>query len=82
MHANEISRAAVIALAACLLGACASNSPTEAALLLVDQLDEYQSAIGEKIQAEREFYIDIRDMLDEAATRTIIDALRPATCRA
>ena len=52
-----------------LMTACAGNPSKEAALLLVDQIDEYESAITKKIHAEQTFYREIRSALKESARR-------------
>jgi hypothetical protein len=58
-----------------LLVGCASSQPKDAALLLVDQIDEYEAAIRDKILSEQTFYRDIRDALKEAAARQVgVDA--------
>ena len=52
-----------------VLGGCASNQPKDAALLLVDQLDTYETALKSKISAEQTFYLDIRQALKASAER-------------
>ena len=59
----------LILFGVCIFGGCASNPTQEAALLLVDQLDNYQASVAEKVKAERAFYQDIRSALDKAASR-------------
>ena len=52
-----------------LLSACAENPTQEAALLLVDQIDSYQTQVQAKIKAEQQFYRDIRTTFKMAAGR-------------
>jgi hypothetical protein len=57
------------ALAACALTACAANPAKETALLVVDEIDNYQASVAAKIEAEQMFYKDIRETLKAAAER-------------
>lgn len=57
------------ALAVCALTACAANPAKETALLVVDEIDNYQASMAAKIEAEQIFYKDIRETLKAAAER-------------
>ena len=54
---------------ACALAGCAGNPSKEAALLLVDEIDNYQAAVATKVEAEQTFYRDIRAALTASAAR-------------
>ncbi len=56
-------------IAMLVMTGCAGNPSKEAALLLVDQIDTYETAIKKKIDAEQIFYQDIRTALNKAAGR-------------
>jgi hypothetical protein len=57
------------------LAGCATNATRESALLLVDQIDEYQKAIDAKVAAEQTYYTQTRNDLQDQARR---QALREA----
>lgn len=47
---------------------CAGNPSKDAALLLVDEIDNYQASVASKIKAEQTFYKDIRHAASESAS--------------
>lgn len=59
---------ALLLLSALLVG-CATNPTRESALLLVDQIDEYEKAISAKIGAEQTYYAETRSNLRDQARR-------------
>jgi hypothetical protein len=59
---------ALFVLLAALAG-CATNPTRESALLLVDQIDEYEKAISAKVAAEQTYYAQTRTTLQDQARR-------------
>ena len=69
MTAGKHTLRIAIVLAVCTLTACAANPAKETALILVDEIDNYQASMAAKVEAEQIFYKDIRDTLKAAAER-------------
>jgi hypothetical protein len=61
-----------------VLTGCATNATRESALLLVDQVDEYEKAVDAKIAAEQTYYTQTRNDLQDQARR---QALREQQAR-
>lgn len=52
-----------------LMIGCAANPTQQAALLLIDQIDDYEEQIKSKIKAEQTFYNEIQETAKKAAGR-------------
>ncbi len=52
-----------------VVAGCASNPTQKTALLLIDQIDEYEAVINKKISVEQTFYREIRAALKDTAGR-------------
>ena len=67
---------ALVFLLAALAG-CAANPTRESALLLVDQIDEYEKAINAKVAAEQTYYSATRrDLQDQARRQAALEQER------
>ncbi|HEX7236998.1 MAG TPA: hypothetical protein VF405_08565, partial [Gammaproteobacteria bacterium] len=62
-------RRIVLFLLPLMLAGCATNPTRESALLLIDQIDEYEKAISAKVAAEQTYYAETRSNLQEQARR-------------
>jgi hypothetical protein len=62
-------RTIALAFLLAALAGCAANPTRESALLLVDQIDEYEKAIDAKVAAEQTYYAATRRDLQDQARR-------------
>ena len=70
-------KAIALAFLLAALSGCAANPTRESALLLVDQIDEYEKAINAKVAAEQTYYSETRrDLQDQARRQAALEQER------